>query len=164
MCSLILKMIVSTFPSDFSHLVYPISIPSHLSHLISPILSKASWFLQLMLILLVPLMVQLTCHGIPLFGPRFDRAYRMKSISVSRRSAMQLHLRMSMQPTNKRTIKLCSRNQNVFIQVNSNGVVNGTHERNSKYCKFDFDYISWNIVSANLKSNIEIAAFHEKEM
>ena len=91
-----------------------------------------------MLFLLVTFVAQLSSQGVPILRPKFDQRFKIKSGSVAHSSATQFQLILSMQPANKRTIQLCSRNQNLFLQVNSNGIVNGTHERNNKYCKFVF--------------------------
>ena len=91
-----------------------------------------------MLCLLATFVAQLSCQGVPILRPKLDRRFKIKSGSVALSSATRLQLILPMQPTNKRTIQLCSRNQNLFLQVNSNGIVNGTHRRNNRYCKFIF--------------------------
>jgi len=90
-------------------------------------------FRKCMLFLLVTFVAQLSSQGVPILRPKFDQRFKIKSGSVAHSSATQFQLILSMQPANKRTIQLCSRNQNLFLQVNSNGIVNGTHERNNKY-------------------------------
>ena len=128
-----------TLASPFlGHDWLPDSHAFHPLHINGSDFTYPCFLLQWMLFLLVILMVQMICQSVPLFRPRMGRGYRMKSVSVTKRLSMQLRSRLSMRPTNQRIIKLCSRNQNVYIQVRPNGVVNGTHDRNSKYSEFYF--------------------------
>lgn len=97
-----------------------------------------------MLIFLVIVMVPEMCQAVPIFRLRTGQEYQSKSIAFSKRLVFQVHSRLSKKPTNKRTMQLCSRNQNVFIQVNPDGVVNGTHDENNKYCKLHLHMFSTN--------------------
>ena len=82
------------------------------------------------------------CFSLPIFHPRLGRSFKSRSAS-KRLSALRKRnlgpngqFRVHAQPTNMRIIRLCSRNQNVFLQVHPNGVVNGTHDANSRYSKY----------------------------
>ena len=91
--------------------------------------------LQLLLTFMVVVTSQVACYGLPLFQPRPDRNHRLLELSEARQRNIGL-FRVLSQPTNTRNIRLWSRNRNVFLQVNANGVVNGTHESNNRYSKF----------------------------
>ncbi|XP_065059230.1 fibroblast growth factor 1-like isoform X1 [Rhopilema esculentum] len=100
---------------------------------------------QLLLTVMVVVTSQVACYGLPLFQPRPDRNHRLLELSEARQGNIGL-FRVLSQPTNTRNIRLWSRNRNVFLQVNANGVVNGTHESNNKYTILVQESLSVSIV------------------
>ena len=94
------------------------------------------------------LVAQMLSFSLPIFQPRLGRHHRdhnarsraasyskryaptRKRIPVSGQFAVRAH------PTNIVIVKLCSKNQNLFLQVSPNAVVNGTRNKDSRYSKW----------------------------
>eukprot|EP00794_Sanderia_malayensis_P007372 gene7372-8192_t len=95
--------------------------------------------------------------SLPIFKPRLSVRFKDHSRSRSfgfpkrftptrKRISFSSQYEISTHPTNIRLIRLCSRNQNVFLQVNPNGIVNGTHNANSKYTNLEQESLGVSVV------------------